>query len=72
MTSRLDFGMISSVGMWPLRKHFKIYLVLPMQRMPLLRLTWSFLVVPITRMLALLELMIRRWMSSSLSLGCCI
>jgi hypothetical protein len=45
MALRLDFGMISSVGMWPLRKPFLIYLALLAQRMPLSWLTWSFTVV---------------------------
>jgi hypothetical protein len=48
MAPRLNFDMISSVGMWPIRKPYQIYLVLPAQKMALLQLTWSFMVVPIS------------------------
>lgn len=73
MALRLRFGMVSGVGMWPMKKPFQIYLVLLAQMMPLLRLTWSFLVVSISGMRALLErLMIERWMSMPLSLEFCI
>jgi hypothetical protein len=37
--------MIFDVGIWPLRKPFKFYLVLLAQKMLLLQLTWSFLEV---------------------------
>jgi hypothetical protein len=50
MAQRLDSSIIDNVGMWPSRKPFQIYLVLPVQRMPLLRLTWSFMMDPINRM----------------------
>jgi hypothetical protein len=36
MTPRFDSGMIYGVGIWPLRKPFRVYLVLHVQRMPLL------------------------------------
>ena len=45
---RLDYGMTSGVGMWPLRKSFQIYLLLPLKMMLLLWLTWNFIVVPIS------------------------
>jgi hypothetical protein len=46
MASRLDYGMISGVEMWP----FQTYLVLPAQRMSLFQLTWSFMFIPIDEM----------------------
>jgi len=42
IAQRLDSGMISGVRMWPLRKPFQTYLVLPTQMMPLSQPTWSF------------------------------
>jgi hypothetical protein len=48
MAPKLDYSMINGVGMWPLKKPFHIYLVLLVQRMPLLRVTWSFMVAPIS------------------------
>jgi hypothetical protein len=47
MAPRLNFDKISSVGR-KLRKPYQIYLVLPAQKMALLQLTWSFMVVPIS------------------------
>jgi len=39
MAPRLDYGMIYGVGIWPLRKPFRVYLVLHVQR-------WNFMEVP--------------------------
>ncbi len=38
MVLRLDSGMINGVRMWPLKKPFRLYLILPVQRMPPLQL----------------------------------
>jgi hypothetical protein len=46
MAPRLDYGMTYGVGTGPLRKPFKIYMVLLAQMMFLLRLSWSFLMLP--------------------------
>jgi hypothetical protein len=50
MTLRLDSGMISSVGIWPLRKPFQFSLVLLGQRIYLLQLMWNFLEVSFSGM----------------------
>ena len=41
MVLALVSGMISGVGIWPLRKSFQFYLVLLAKRMLLLQITWS-------------------------------
>jgi hypothetical protein len=46
MAPRLDYGMIYGVGIWPLRKPFRVYLVLHVQRMLLLQIMWNFMEVP--------------------------
>jgi hypothetical protein len=50
MDPRLVFDMICGVEIWRLKKPFQFYKVLLVQRMFLLCLTWSFLVVPFGRM----------------------
>lgn len=55
MALRLDSGTIFDVGIWPLRTYFQFHLVLLVQKMLLLRLTWPFLDVSFNRTLALLE-----------------
>jgi hypothetical protein len=46
MAPRLDSGMIYGMEICSLRKPFQICIALLAQRMLLLRLSWSFLVVP--------------------------
>jgi hypothetical protein len=50
IVSRLGSSMICGLGIWPLRMPFQFYLVLLVQRMLLLRLTWKFLEVPLSGM----------------------
>jgi hypothetical protein len=45
MAPKLDSGIISGVGIWPLSMPFQFYLVLFGQRMFILQLSWTFLEV---------------------------
>jgi hypothetical protein len=48
---RLDSRMMCSTVSWPSRKLSRFYMALLVIRMPVLQLTWTFLVVPFSGML---------------------
>jgi hypothetical protein len=50
MSPMLDSSIICGVGIWSLRKPFHNYIALLAQKILLLLLTWSFLVIPFNGM----------------------